>query len=771
MTDLTQGIEGFTPVAQRDDPQAEDDVALPEYDYRPTEPRPVAKWGTPSDERAMAGGYQYGALPGPNMPQEHQMQGIIPAVLQTQAQIGSMPVFNGSIASMRSYAAWLNAHNKMQAEQQKLALQMPNYELKKLQLDMARKSDQQTKELEDYRDILTQYDINDDTDFRSMSRAKYNKVGQELWASAATNNDPRLQSILETQGVGKALELLKQKDARNEDSLKVQIQLQNLQNLKARQKLLEAETEKAKGGVGADQPLPSPDPLPGGDTIDPNAAPGTTTAKPGTDITQDDSPLPSDSEPGTDPTQAIPKPPPIETAPVPKVDLGNTPSPSPSSGQGPTKPAAGTTGDIRPTGQDVGGEAGDQGDVGPTGQTGAAGEGPSTVGQALPSPQPQQQSSLAGTYAGMIDNFADQNVADPTLKSLGITKQQLQGFARDYIADGKLPYPNAGKGDPRNRANEAAKNLSEYMANAIQNLANHIDPVDHLLTPDETNIRAANAIREVSKIDPQLARNIAPVLRGDESLYSGRFANDSAWRRSLRDLALAIDPQFSDHRYTLNQKTQIAFQTGWWGQRISASQTTLRHAGNIADSLESLIQGGAGTNVPIGNRIINWFETQGGSGQQISMQEALTHYAQELTRAFRGNSGALRDTERALGEVSANSSPAQIRAFLKMTTALLQGQMETAADFYKRGTMKPLSSDGKHDWEYFAGGENSDLVKRFNNIQRYSYSGNLQHSTADFNGTPLEGAPDTAWDWVLDPNNRSDPRWQAVHDRLIGAPR
>ncbi|HEX3520894.1 MAG TPA: hypothetical protein VHT52_02280, partial [Stellaceae bacterium] len=182
---------------------------------------------------------------------------------------------------------------------------------------------------------------------------------------------------------------------------------------------------------------------------------------------------------------------------------------------------------------------------------------------------------------------------------------------------------------------------------------------------------------------PGIAANVRAIVERRAPIPRGYAANSYYWN-TIQETARRIAPKLTDNDYIQATRTRAAFQTGtaYPAQTRAATNRALQHAAYMV----VLAQGLNNQNMLMYNQAKNWMTTQFGGAGPTTFKAVLAHVAQELTKAFRGNSGALADVERELHNINENSSPTQIAGYLGAVGNLLYGQMDSLADLWNEGT-------------------------------------------------------------------------------------
>lgn len=668
--------------------------------YMPTQPNmDHTQWG--QGDFVLQGARAYpGVSPGPWMPQGNEIPGLIHNITMGLGRYGSPGVGMGAINSGKFMLAYIKAY--MAGQHQRAQIELENFKIHALQTQQ-----RQDEESRAYSKVYALYGEKSPELTEQIERA-----AREMEGGA----DTEMINVLHTLGPDAAKRLIAWRDSKSGD-LKKTIQQLQAQVLAGRLR----DQQDAARYKGMDPRKPPS--LPPGQRGAAGGGGGGTEGVPGTpdDIeTRDISEGTGDEaqaggqagEPGMpegDDTEA-----PTQTA-TPRAPTTDQPSPMAQPfAATPSVPAArdDTAGADQARVDQIASDprlAGARAQAGPTSAETPAEQvqrrftgGPDTGAQpAATTPAGAAAPGAAATPSGLrfepIDEpqppsedvqitpkapEEDAGYQAPRLRPLppaqdwsnvpgiNMSAADVESYAQNYLMTGRRPIIGT---DPRSRTMEG---IIERRANQIRQFTENV----------MKNIGPGHPEAVLGYIDqamPGAAANIRSIIAGNSPIPRGYAANSVFWN-TVQSMARRIKPDLSDVDFQLNQRTRIAFTTGtsYPAQTISASNRALQHSAYAVELARSL----ENSNYPMSNAARNWLRTQFGDPRYSNFDVVMRHVAQELTRAFRGNGGALRDVEAELQKIGSSRSPAQIAGYFRSVAHLLYGQVDSLNELWKRGT-------------------------------------------------------------------------------------
>lgn len=140
------------------------------------------------------------------------------------------------------------------------------------------------------------------------------------------------------------------------------------------------------------------------------------------------------------------------------------------------------------------------------------------------------------------------------------------------------------------------------------------------------------------------------------------------------------NPQFNSGDFTVEQKAREAFTSGNYSQQLTSINTAREHMKTFTSLANALDNG----DVQGMNKIGNAFGVQFGSDKVTNFNIAKQAFSSEVGKAFAGASVAEGDRKEIGEQISAASSPAQLRGVAKTADALLAGKQTALQQTYKQ---------------------------------------------------------------------------------------
>lgn len=653
----TEALAGATPAPPPED--AEPEKQLPVFEqatpYFSTRGRKAPnEWGQP--DHILYGARRYpGLSPSPWMPQTNDIRDLVRRNARFLIQNGSRPT--------QMLAAKMAVHNNKWWE------------------EYAKGKHAQAQEARDeYRLNQEKLVQNQNNEFRLLSDAftahknDPNKLKNALLDLSYRFDDPVLRDVIESQGIQRAEELISSRHNNNLDQLKIIHQRMQNDKLKSESdrtdtladdiaKLTDpnAQTSAVQDYVrtGEPDPLAVPKTPIEGDAGAPagGLVPGQTTPLPTTTPA-------THADVHASQTSAAISPPPFPS--------GITPQNAPSR-RGELTDWANATGVPIPPADAVGFASWLAAHV-PSGPV-AASPTPTATTPATPTPA-TGASPAAQRIAPMI----------------GYTPHQLDRAAWDYLIYNRMP-PHLVGAVPKSMTNkyalekrgiEAVATGAGGLEDQIEGIYRNVGTAPQGLTERESVARADGLIDKISQLNSELGGQIRAIVHGASKLPAAGFGATARGPQYIRGLVYAVDPTYNEGRQLEYTRTRQAFSgTGQYGQRVSAFKTAINHMTTMMEIVDQM-PNSASTDY---NRFINSMRTRLGDPSVTRFNTAFQLFSTEVARSFRGSQTTLSEINHIKDNLSANASPAQMRAGLRVMAELMQGQLDSLADTYNTGTM------------------------------------------------------------------------------------
>lgn len=155
-------------------------------------------------------------------------------------------------------------------------------------------------------------------------------------------------------------------------------------------------------------------------------------------------------------------------------------------------------------------------------------------------------------------------------------------------------------------------------------------------------------------------------------------------RQQMITMAAQYDPTFDETQYNSRQALRTNFESGNYSKNINSLNTAIGHLTDLLSASNKL--GNVGFTAL--NTVKNATEKAFGSGNITAAETNLAASAGELASTFKG-SGATDAEIAQLGNISANASPEQFKAYIEKGTELLSSRLNALTDTYTSGMGKP----------------------------------------------------------------------------------
>lgn len=199
-----------------------------------------------------------------------------------------------------------------------------------------------------------------------------------------------------------------------------------------------------------------------------------------------------------------------------------------------------------------------------------------------------------------------------------------------------------------------------------------------------SSLGTANTAQQAAFL-AQLSPAIATQVQGianysiDPKTYPTRLTSGGTGLTEQQAVALAkqYDPSYDQNQYATRAATMKQFQSGTYSQNVTALNTAIGHLTDLAKAKAGL----GNTSVTPFNAIKNATESALGNGNITKFSTTLAAATGELASAFK-KSGATDQEISSLGTIDANSSPAQIQAYVTAASGLLGSRLDALNDTY-----------------------------------------------------------------------------------------
>lgn len=167
---------------------------------------------------------------------------------------------------------------------------------------------------------------------------------------------------------------------------------------------------------------------------------------------------------------------------------------------------------------------------------------------------------------------------------------------------------------------------------------------------------------------------------GDLTSFSSRSTGGMN-RATVLGLASLYNPNFSQSQYATRQALQTNFASGQYSQTINSLNTTTGHLASLAESSKLLPNSGFSGY----NTVADYLSKTFGSASVTKFNTDLAAVQSELATTLKGSGATDSEIEKVSTALSANSSPAQIKAFVEEATSLMGSRLTALESTYKAG--------------------------------------------------------------------------------------
>lgn len=153
-------------------------------------------------------------------------------------------------------------------------------------------------------------------------------------------------------------------------------------------------------------------------------------------------------------------------------------------------------------------------------------------------------------------------------------------------------------------------------------------------------------------------------------------------RKQFLNAVLQTNPQFKSSDYDIEKGVMKDFTSGPDSQKLQAFNTAITHMGVFKQAADALDNG----DVKVLNQAGNTLGTQFGSDKATNFTIAKQAFIGEVARAFDGAGVTMHDREQIEQQVSAASSPAQLKGAADTAEKLLRGKRDVLKQQFTTGS-------------------------------------------------------------------------------------
>lgn len=190
--------------------------------------------------------------------------------------------------------------------------------------------------------------------------------------------------------------------------------------------------------------------------------------------------------------------------------------------------------------------------------------------------------------------------------------------------------------------------------------------------------------------DPKSVENTAQMIANGQIPALSGFALRTPWGQAVISRVREIKPDYQAADQPAIAKAERDFATGKEGNAVRSFNVAISHMdtlGKLADALDN-------GDTQLINSASNLVSKQLGSPKVTNFNSAKQIVADEVVKAITAGGGALADREEAARQISAASSPAQLKGVIQTWQSLMRGQLDGLRQQYETTT-------GKKDFDKF----------------------------------------------------------------------
>lgn len=281
-----------------------------------------------------------------------------------------------------------------------------------------------------------------------------------------------------------------------------------------------------------------------------------------------------------------------------------------------------------------------------------------------------------------LQNFTQTSLT-AIMDSANYSYNEKENMIKDAQAQGQLDETRAN--DLRNYNLNVDKYQLDVRKENVAEQGNGTGNIPGLPTVGVSNAGTANAADQskfLAALPPQVATQVQGLA--NYSINPASFptrptaSSGQMSRATAVALAKQYDPSYDENQYATRASTMKQFQSGAYSQNINALNTAIGHLNELVDNSAKLKNVGFTPYNAVANATASMF----GNGNIVGAETNINAAIGELATAFK-KSGATDSEIKALGTVDANSSPAQIKAFISTASSLLGSRVDALNQTYQ----------------------------------------------------------------------------------------
>lgn len=288
---------------------------------------------------------------------------------------------------------------------------------------------------------------------------------------------------------------------------------------------------------------------------------------------------------------------------------------------------------------------------------------------------------------------------------------QAQTYGTKALIDAGVPIQQAiaAQGDPdlkkaliKNYIEDRAKKIVEVGQDpntGAKIFAQH-DPFTGALTPvdasklqggssaaaaADSGVTGPDYIASLKDTNPDRARKVEAIIRGDEPFPTGRAAISPVGAALIRDVYRA-EPGASASDFSTRQATQKSYTSGNDARVTKSINTTLHHAETLERAINELDNFSTlpGVLNPARSLIKGQYDSKYQKAKG-DYETAVANFAKELDFAVSGGRPTVSGTKHQMEGFSLNAPKVEQMAKLQQGVDLLKGRLESHAEGYNKG--------------------------------------------------------------------------------------
>lgn len=211
-------------------------------------------------------------------------------------------------------------------------------------------------------------------------------------------------------------------------------------------------------------------------------------------------------------------------------------------------------------------------------------------------------------------------------------------------------------------------------------------PIDQASNAPAGTLSDLHGEEYLKTLDPAKQQIVKQIAEGRAPYPSG-FMLKTPFGQWLVSALGQYDPQMTGQDYATKLATMKAFDVGGEGKALKSVNQAILHAQQLEPLIDKL--GNYSTLPAVANPAHQLFASQTDPEYQnnrAQFQNTVNALASELTKAFRGNSGAIQDVEHWRATMSDQASPDTLKGGLRSSMKLLGGAIDSLGSQYNKGT-------------------------------------------------------------------------------------